>query len=117
MQYNEYKNKKDTLITRFHYDAIEQLDTVTDTKGKQTISVYDMAGRRTQVTHPASGTTKFGYDASGILLWKYTANKDTIRYGYQNNKLMVTNSRKNAVRRRDPDACNKRQWLCDQLLV
>jgi RHS repeat-associated protein len=82
----QYHNGK-SLTTYFHYDAIEQVDSVTDPVGKKTISVYDMSGRRIQVTHPATGTTKFGYDLAGNMLWKYTANKDTVRYGYNFGRL------------------------------
>ncbi|HLP04617.1 MAG TPA: RHS repeat-associated core domain-containing protein [Paludibacter sp.] len=84
-------NKDTALITRFHYDAIEQLDSVTDTKGKKTITIYDLAGRPTQITHPASGITKFGYDAAGNKIWEQTANLiptgKKIQYFYTFNRL------------------------------
>jgi len=64
----------DTIVTSFYYDDINQLDSVVDAMKKKTVSVYDMAGRRTQVTHPASGVTKFEYDAASNLLSKQTAN-------------------------------------------
>lgn len=84
------------LITRFHYDAINQLDTVTDAKGKKTVSIYDLAGRRTQVTHPASGITTFTYDAAGNLIEKLTANLrnggyQPIKYQYDFNRLKEIN--------------------------
>ena len=84
------------LITRFHYDAINQLDTVTDAKGKKTVSIYDLAGRRTQVTHPASGVTTFVYDAAGNLTEKLTANlknakAQPIKYQYDFNRLKEIN--------------------------
>ena len=75
------------IITRFTYDPIGELVDVIDTKGKITHSEYDLAGRRVKVTHPASGTTTFGYDFAGSLLWKYTANKDSIKYAYDYNRL------------------------------
>jgi len=90
---NQYLDKDSVLTTLFHYDAISQLDTVTDAMGKQTISAYDMAGRRTQVTHPASGITKFEYDPSGNLKAKQTANMlannaaKKIQYYYTYNRL------------------------------
>jgi len=83
----QYSGPNGTITTLFGFDAINQLLTVTDALDKKTISEYDMAGRRTQVTHPASGTTKFGYDPAGNLKWKYTANKDTIKYAYDYNRL------------------------------
>jgi len=79
------------IITKFAYDPIDQLTTVTDAKGKQTVSVYDQLGRRTQVTHPASGVTKFEYDQGGNLSAKQTANMiasgKKIRYFYTYNRL------------------------------
>lgn len=83
----QYPNASDSIVTSFSYDNINQLVKVTDAMGKETLSEYDMAGRRTKVTHPASGTTTFGYDGAGNLLWKYTANKDSIRYAYDFNRL------------------------------
>ncbi|MGC3979157.1 MAG: RHS repeat-associated core domain-containing protein [Paludibacteraceae bacterium] len=84
---NPETNKTDTIATKFEYDAIDQLVKVTDAMGKQTLSEYDMAGRRIKVTHPASGVTQFAYDKAGNLAWKYTANKDTIKYAYDYNRL------------------------------
>jgi YD repeat-containing protein len=79
------------INTDFGYDAIDRLVTVTDTKGKQTLSVYDQLGRRTQVTHPASGITNFEYDIAGNLTGKQTANMiasgKKIRYYYRFNRL------------------------------
>lgn len=75
------------LTTTFEYDAVNQPVLITDTKGNKTSHIYDLAGRCTSTMHPASGTTNFGYDAAGNLIWKYTANKDSIRYGYEFNRM------------------------------
>ncbi len=101
VQYKAYDtsgNPIDTsaLITHFHYDAINQLDTVTDAKGKKTVSIYDLTGRRTSVSHPASGTTTFKYDAAGNLTEKLTANlknasAQPIKYQYDFNRLKEIN--------------------------
>jgi len=60
---------------------------VTDAKGEKTESFYDLAGRRTKLIHPASGTTFFGYDQAGNLTSKKTANLallyDSITYTYE----------------------------------
>jgi YD repeat-containing protein len=79
----QYKHiDPDTVLTTlFEYDDVNQLKKVTDDAGKSTESFYDWAGNRTQVKHPASGTTTFGYDPAGNTLWKYTANKDSILLG------------------------------------
>ena len=85
----QYKHiDPDTVLTTlFEYDDVNQLKKVTDDAGKSTESLYDWAGNRTQVKHPASGITTFGYDPAGNTLWKYTANKDSINFGYEYNRL------------------------------
>lgn len=87
----QYANADEALNTYFVYDPVNQLKEVTDAMGKKTISQYDMGGRRTSVTHPASGETKFVYDAAGNLLAKQTANLlksgDSILYEYDYNRL------------------------------
>ncbi|HLP04618.1 MAG TPA: toxin TcdB middle/N-terminal domain-containing protein [Paludibacter sp.] len=90
IQYN--KGVKDSLLTTlFHYDAIDRTDTVTDTKGKKTVTTYDWLDRRTRLVHPASGTTNFGYDASGNQAWVQPANLIStgkkIQYFYTYNRL------------------------------
>jgi RHS repeat-associated protein len=83
----QYSGPNGTITTTFEYDAINQLLAVTDTKGEKTESFYDLAGRRTKLIHPASGTTLFGYDQAGNLTSKKTANlallHDSITYTYE----------------------------------
>jgi RHS repeat-associated protein len=67
-------NSSGTITTRFTYNAINELLTVTDPKGNQTLSVYDIAGRRISVKQPDAGLTEFTYDAAGNLTSKITAN-------------------------------------------
>ena len=86
----QYQNNN-PINTLFEYDGIGQLISTTDTEGNKTTSVYDMAGRRTQVSHPASGVTSFTYDALDNVLTKQTANMGStefIKYSYEFNKLM-----------------------------
>lgn len=63
-----------TISTQFGYDRINQLLEVTDTEGQKTTSVYDLAGRRTQVTHPSAGTVSLTYDALGNVTTRQTSN-------------------------------------------
>ncbi|TWP24608.1 type IV secretion protein Rhs [Apibacter muscae] len=63
-----------TISTQFGYDRINQLLEVTDTDGQKTTSVYDLAGRRTQVTHPSAGTVSLTYDALGNVTTRQTSN-------------------------------------------
>ncbi|MFV0290984.1 MAG: hypothetical protein ACK5IJ_08865, partial [Mangrovibacterium sp.] len=62
------------ITTSFKYDAINQLLQAIDTEGNAIVSAYDMGGRRTSVTHPDAGTTKFTYDNLGNVQTRQTAN-------------------------------------------
>ncbi len=79
------------IETSFEYDGIQRLVRVTDTEGNVTTSVYDMGDRRTEVNHPASGTTSFTYDPLGNVLTKQTANMaedgKMITYTYDYHRL------------------------------
>jgi len=87
----QYSGPNGTITTRFAYDAINRVATVTDTKGGVTRSGYDLGGRRTQVIHPASGTTNFEYDPAGNLTGRQTANLiaagKKIQYYYRFNRM------------------------------
>ena len=80
------------ITTRFDYDGIQRLIKATDTEGNETLSTYDMGDRRTEVNHPASGITRFTYDALDNVLTKQTANlaKDgkQITYDYDYFRLI-----------------------------
>ena len=80
------------ITTRYAYDGLGRLVSVTDADGNVTSSVYDMGDRRVSVTHPASGETRFTYDALGNVLTRQTANlRDSalfIEYGYDRGRLV-----------------------------
>lgn len=44
-------------------------------------------GRRIELMHPTLGTTRFTYDHAGNLIARTTANKDSIVYEYELNRL------------------------------
>lgn len=79
------------LNTAFEYDGIGRLVKVTDAIGEVTTSAYDLADRRTEVVHPASGKTTFTYGPAGNLLSRKTANMQgkgkSITYHYHYNQL------------------------------
>ncbi|MDR2887738.1 MAG: hypothetical protein LBV26_07055, partial [Bacteroidales bacterium] len=87
----QYSGPDGTITTRFEFDPINQLLKAIDNGGNETVSMYDMAGRRTEVTHPASGRTGFVYDNAGNLLSKQTASLEeegkAITYDYEFNRL------------------------------
>lgn len=87
----QYSGPDGTITTSFYYDPINQLLTVVDNGGNETLSAYDMAGRRTEMTHPDAGTVRMKYDNASNLLSRQTANlaKDDkyITYDYNFNRL------------------------------
>jgi RHS repeat-associated protein len=87
----QYSGPDGTITTSFEFDAINQLLKVVDNAGNETLSAYDLAGRRTQVIHPASGETNLAYDNAGNLLTRQTANLKEegkmIEYKYDYNRL------------------------------
>ncbi|MFV0390560.1 MAG: toxin TcdB middle/N-terminal domain-containing protein, partial [Paludibacteraceae bacterium] len=87
----QYPDENEVIATHFEFDGINRLTAVTDAMGMQTLSEYDMADRRTKVTHPASGTTEYKYDPAGNLIEKLTANlqriKKPVKYDYDFNRL------------------------------
>ena len=80
------------ITTQYAYDGLGRLVSVTDAEGNVTSSVYDMGDRRVSVTHPASGETRFTYDALGNVLTRQTANlRDSalfVEYGYDRGRLV-----------------------------
>ncbi|WP_280647739.1 MULTISPECIES: RHS repeat-associated core domain-containing protein [unclassified Dysgonomonas] len=91
----QYSGPDGTITTRFEFDPINQLLKAIDNGNNETVSAYDMAGRRTQVVHPASGTTIFKYDNVSNLLSKQTANLAAegkeITYEYDYSRLTAVN--------------------------
>ncbi|GHT17488.1 hypothetical protein FACS189429_1680 [Bacteroidia bacterium] len=87
----QYSGDNGVITTRFEFDPINQLLKAIDNGGNETVSAYDLAGRRTQVTHPVSGETSFVYDNASNLLSKQTANLKaegkTVAYEYEYNRL------------------------------
>ncbi|HEX3552181.1 MAG TPA: SpvB/TcaC N-terminal domain-containing protein [Thermoanaerobaculia bacterium] len=63
-----------TLITRYAYDALQQLTAATDPKGNVTQVENDTLGRRVAITSPDSGRTELRYTPAGDLGAKVTAN-------------------------------------------
>ena len=64
------------IETRYAYDPVGRLTTVIDAGGDSTLITYDMLDRRTEVRHPASGTTRWTYDRLGNVL---TEENETLR--------------------------------------
>ena len=69
-----YKEGDVPITTTFAYDGLQRISTVTDAEGNKTSNWYDLLGRRSKVSHPASGTTTYTYDNAGNLRTMQTAN-------------------------------------------
>jgi RHS repeat-associated protein len=80
-----------TLTTKYAYDPLDQLLSVTDAKGNVTSAAYDSLGRMVTVTSPDAGQTEMRYDLAGNLGEKQTptlrAQSKVIKYGYDFDRL------------------------------
>ncbi|WP_233494472.1 RHS repeat-associated core domain-containing protein [Mesonia sp. K7] len=89
--------QNDEIATTFDYNAINELVKVTNTMGYVTNSIYDMAGRRTEIQHPDQGVTKLKYDTAGNLIERQNSNllagenPGKITYDYTYNRLLGIN--------------------------
>ncbi|MGG8495190.1 SpvB/TcaC N-terminal domain-containing protein [Tenacibaculum sp. TC6] len=83
------------IWTSYKYNPINELVEVRDAYDNLTSSKYDWLGRRTEVTHPDSGTTLFKYDLTDNLTQKITANLAatntaiTYKYDYERLKEII----------------------------
>ena len=79
------------IETRYLYDPMSRLTTVVNALGDSTLVSYDMLDRRTEVRHPASGTTRWTYDKLGNVLTEENetmrAQGEKIRYTWNVNRL------------------------------
>ncbi|WP_437678724.1 SpvB/TcaC N-terminal domain-containing protein [Sorangium sp. So ce131] len=83
-----------TLVTRYGYNAIDELVRVTDTRGNATTAEYDTVGRMVALTSPDMGRAEWRYDLSGNVGARQTAKlaaappgNKLIRYVYTHNRL------------------------------
>ncbi|MCP1995254.1 SpvB/TcaC N-terminal domain-containing protein, partial [Flavobacterium sp. HSC-61S13] len=80
------------LWTRFSYDHLGQVKTVTNAMDHKSIYNYDNLGRITDKTLAASGITKYKYDNLGNVIEKEDANRNIIKYKYDFNRLLEINN-------------------------
>lgn len=82
------------IITKFSYDALNELVKVEDAGGNVSSYTYDNLGRKISAKHPDNGTTSFVYDLAGNLTQKITAqiakqipNGGAINYLYDHERI------------------------------
>src|SRR5207247_2417568 len=80
------------LTTRYDYDPLGQLLTVTDPAGSKSIHTYDLLGRRTSTLTPDGGLNEFQFDGAGNMIAQTTpnlrANSQKINYSYDIDRLI-----------------------------
>jgi len=90
-QSNTIGGARKTLVTRYAYDALEQLTAVADPKGNTTRLEYDTLGHRVTLASPDAGRTEYRYDPAGHVRAQITANlaagNQQVRYLYTFNRL------------------------------
>ncbi len=59
-------------ITHYAYDALGQLELLTDAGGNETHIEYDALGRKTRLVDPDAGESLYGYDGNGNLTFEST---------------------------------------------
>ncbi|HSF43824.1 MAG TPA: SpvB/TcaC N-terminal domain-containing protein [Thermoanaerobaculia bacterium] len=90
-QPNTIGGARKSLVTRYGYDALSQLLSVTDPKGNATRLEWDTLGHNVVLDSPDAGRTEYRWDLAGNLGAKITANLAArgrqIRYLYTFNRL------------------------------
>lgn len=79
-------------VTRYQYDADQNLITTTDALQRQTIDGYDLDNERTSVRKPDGGVWLTGYDQAGNVISQTDPLSHTTVYGYDalNRRISVT---------------------------
>jgi len=79
------------LAIRYAYDALDQLNAVTDPRGNTTTLEYDTLGHNVTLINPDLGRTEYRYDVAGNRAAKITANlaakAQQVRYRYTFDRL------------------------------
>src|SRR5436309_4006489 len=90
-QANAIAGARKTLTTRYAYDPLSQITSVTDARGNVTRLEWDTLGRRVVLDNPDAGRTEHRYDPAGNLGAETTANLAAsgkqIRYFYTFDRL------------------------------
>lgn len=73
--------------TGYAYDALGQLQRVTDAAGHVTSMAYDGLGRRTSLVNPDAGPVAYTYDLAGHVLTRADAKGQTVTYHYKYDQL------------------------------
>ena len=78
--------------TRYAYDALDNLTTVTDTMGHTTVITYDNLGRKVAMDDPDMGQWGYQYDLLGNLITQTDALEQSIVFEYDDLNRLLTKS-------------------------
>jgi RHS repeat-associated protein len=79
----------DDFVTRFAYDAANQLTTVTDAAGNQTGHAYDAVGNLVAQTDPRGNTASFAFDRNGRQVQQTDPSGAGVTSGYDLDGLVT----------------------------
>ncbi|HKY35097.1 MAG TPA: SpvB/TcaC N-terminal domain-containing protein [Polyangiaceae bacterium] len=97
VEFNRLRNEVGSteLVTRYDYNALDELVRVEDALGNVTTAAYDTVGRMVALTSPDMGRTEWRYDRSGNLAAKQSARlrakNQLIVYEYDFNRVRRIN--------------------------
>lgn len=94
-QFDEAGN---TLVTRYGYDELRRLHTITDPKGGVTTYGYDAEGRLTSVRDPKGNTTRYELDGLGLLTQIDSPDTGRTVYRYREDGLLLSENHANGRR-------------------
>lgn len=83
--------------TRYTYDAMGNLVSMTNAKLETTTYTYDLAGNMTPLTSPMGRTESYTYYTDSAVSARLTAKGDTIRYDYDKLNDLVEKSYETAL--------------------
>ena len=77
-------------LTQYDYDTQDNLTSVTDARGGQTIYVYDDLGNLLSQTSPDTGATAFTHDEAGNIATQTDAKGQLFTYSYDHYNRLTT---------------------------
>ncbi|MFH1505232.1 MAG: FG-GAP-like repeat-containing protein, partial [Candidatus Omnitrophota bacterium] len=90
------ENKGQTYVTKYSYDALDNLIKIVDNNSNQTIFTYDSLSRRIAMNDPDLGNWAYLYDDSGNLLKRTDAKGNIMNYTYDTINRLINKNYENS---------------------